>query len=213
MTAFSFFSYEYGLNQGLALKSQILKEEEQLKLHLAEATRKVGDLRQQLADIRLGGEVDNRANEEVRLTVEQLQEEISQQEEEIGFYKSVMVPNVQSKGLRIERLTVDANTEANKFSYSLLLTQIVDKHDYIQGGVEVSLLGVEGGVDRRLILEELNEKKQAKIGFRFKYFQNIDGELVLPEGFDPVEIMIVAKSSGQRGQRLERKFDWQVNGG
>jgi Family of unknown function (DUF6776) len=213
MVAFSFLTYEYGMIQGLATKVEVVKEKDEIKAQLARASRLISSMRQEVADLKLGGEVDTRANEEVRQTIEGLQDQIAQQSEEIRFYKGVMLPNVEEKGLRIERLDVEDTEEPNKYRYSLLLTQVVDKHDYIQGRVEIALLGREGESEKQLLLGELNEEKLDRIGFRFRYFQNIDGELRVPDGFVPEEVMVVARSSGRNGQRLEKKFDWPQQGG
>ncbi|MBQ76673.1 MAG: hypothetical protein CMQ20_16835 [Gammaproteobacteria bacterium] len=216
MVAFSLLTYEYGMNQGLETKVEVLKEKEEIQTQLEDSRRQMTEMRQELADLKLGGEIDTRANEEVRQTVEGLQDQIAGFREEIRFYKGVMLPNVEEKGLRIERLNVENTGEPNKYKYSLLLTQVVDKHDFVQGGVEIALLGSEGSSEKQLALSELsemNEEKLARIRFRFRYFQNIDGELSVPVGFKPREIMIIAKSSGRNGQRLEKKFAWQLNGG
>lgn len=213
MVALSFLTYEYGMTQGLATKVEVVKEKDEIKAQLADSSQLISNIRQELADLKLGGEVDTRANEEVRQTVEVLQDEIAQLREEISFYKGVMVPNVEEKGLRIERLDMANTSDPNKFRYSLLLTQVVDKHNYVQGGVEIALLGREGESEKQLLLSELNEEKQSRIKFRFLYFQNIDGELLVPDGFVPHEVMIIARSSGTNGQRLEKKFDWQLTGG
>ncbi len=213
MAAFSFLTYEYGRNQGLALKVQVVREKDQIKAQLAEARLLIDRMRQEIADLKLGGEVDSRATEEVRHTVEELQDEIAQLNEEIRFYKGVMLPNAEKKGLRIERLNVAQTDDPKKYKYSLLLTQVVDKHEYVQGGVEIALIGNEGGNQTRLPLSELVADKKKAIGFRFRYFQNIDGELLVPDGFEPREIMVVARSSGRHPQRLEKSFSWQLNGG
>jgi hypothetical protein len=83
----------------------------------------------------------------------------------------------------------------------------------VQGGVQISLLGQNGGQDKTFQISELDRDKADAIKFRFRYFQNINGELQLPEGFVPREVMIVAQSSGSNAQRLEKKFDWPLNGG
>jgi len=102
---------------------------------------------------------------------------------------------------------VKASGEPNTFSYSLVLTQIVDKHDYVQGGVEIRVVGQQGGGEKELSLNDLSSDGSS-IKFRFRYFQNIDGELTVPVGFEPRQVMIVAQSSGKNKQRLEKKFDW-----
>ncbi len=213
MVTFSFVTYEYGMRQGLALKVAVVRERDQISVQLAEATRLIGEMRQEIADLKFGGEIDSRANEEVRQTVESLQDQIAQFQEEIKFYKGVMLPNAQEKGLRIERLDMVGTNVPNRYKYKLLLTQVVDKHEFVQGGVEIALLGRDGNTEAALSLSELNEAQTDAIGFRFRYFQNIDGELLVPSGFEPREVMIVARSSGKNGQRLEKKFNWQLSGG
>jgi hypothetical protein len=169
-------------------------------------------MRQEIADLKVGGEIDDKANEEVRHTIESLQDDIAELNEEISFYKGVMLPNVANKGLRIERLDVSSSVPG-RVKYSLMLTQVVDKHDYVQGGVQISVHGQDGDNEKSFKLSELDQEKSEAIRFRFRYFQNINGELLLPEGFEPREVMIVAQSSGSNGQRLEKKFDWPLNGG
>ena len=213
MMAFSFLTYEYGMGEGLTLQVEVVKEKDLIKAQLAEATQSVDRMRQEIAGLKLGGEVDSRATEEVRQTVESLQDEIAQLNEEIKFYKGVMVPNAEDKGLRIERLSIEDTPDPNKFRYSLLLTQIVDKSDFVQGGVEIALVGSEGDFDLQLSLSDMSQAEKDIIGFRFRYFQNIEGELNVPIGFEPRELVIVARSSGRNSQRLEKKFSWQLNGG
>jgi hypothetical protein len=212
LAAFSWLTYQYGMSQGLATRVEVIRERDQIKSQLEESLRLIDSMRQEVADLKVGGEIDSRATEEVRQTVESLQNEIAELNEEIRFYKGVMLPNVEEKGLRIERLDVKTSGEPNRYRYSLLLTQVVDKHDYIQGGVKINLVGTQGSSEASLPLDQVSNSDN-NIRFRFRYFQNIDGELTLPEGFSPREVMIVAESSGRGGQRLEKRFDWQTRGG
>lgn len=213
MGAFCFLTYEYGRNQGLELKVEVVKEKELISAELEGALQEIAVMRQQIAELKLGGQIDSQATEEVQDTVESLQQEIAGLNEEIRFYKGVMLPNVEDKGLRIERLDMVNTLDPKRFRYSLLLTQVVDKHDYVQGGVRIAVKGAEGTIEKELSLSDLSQEQQDAIRFRFRYFQNIDGELEVPEGFEPRQVMVVAQSSGRNPQRLERTFDWQLNGG
>ena len=213
MMAFSFLTYEYGMRQGIELKVAIVQERDEIRVQLDKARAIIQSMRSEIADLKLGEEVDALATEEVRKTVESLQNRIAQLNEEILFYKGVMAPSVGEKGLRIERLNVQNTTTPNRFRYSLLLTQVVDKHEYVQGGVRVNFRGLDGQNEKEFKLSDLDKTRQEAIRFRFKYFQNIDGELTLPQGFEPREIMIVAQPTGRNAKRLEKKFDWQLTGG
>lgn len=212
LALFSLLTYEFGRNEGLELKVEVVRERDQIRQELAELERLVVDMRQQIADLKVGGVIDEAANEELRQTIESLQSQIAQQNEKISFYNGVMLPNVAGEGLRIERLDVTANAPG-RVKYSLLLTQVVDKHDYVQGGVEISLRGQDGKEEKELALSQVDEEKSDSVRFRFRYFENINGEMVLPDGFEPREVMVVARSSGRNAQRLEKTFDWPLNGG
>jgi len=213
MAAFSWLTYEYGMSQGVELKVAVVQERDEIRVQLEEARITIQSMRSEIADLKLGEEVDALATEDVRKTVESLQTRIAQLNEEILFYKGVMAPSVGEKGLRIERLKVQKTTVPNRFKYSLRLTQVVDKHEYVQGGVRINFKGLEGQSEKEFKLSDLDKTRQEAIRFRFKYFQNIDGELTLPQGFEPREVIIVAQPTGGNAQRLEKKFDWQLTGG
>lgn len=210
--AFSWLTYRYGVGQGMETREQAVHERDKYKDQLAESTRIIASQRQQIADLKVGGQIDSKANEEVRQTVESLQNQIAELNEEIRFYKGVMLPNAEEKGLRIERLDLKGEGVPGKFRYSLLLTQVVDKHDYIQGDVQIALEGTQDNQDSSLPLDKVSDASN-DIKFRFRYFQNIDGELTIPAGFEPKAFKVVAQSSGRHGQRLEKEFDWKVGEG
>lgn len=221
LAVFAYLSYGYGQREGLALKDEVMRERDAARLELSDRARQIVSMRQRIADLEVGREVDEKATEEVLVTIEGLQNQIAELQEEIRFYKGVMLPNVDEKGLRIERLDVIRTPDPSRVKYKLLLTQVVDKHEYVQGGVEINLVGREGtllnvragGDAAGASGSESADARSEPIRFRFRYFQNIDGELTLPEGFEPQEVMVVAQSSGRNGQKLERRFAYSLAGG
>lgn len=209
MAIFGWLTYEFGNNQGLELKVEVVREKDLISKELGEARGLINEMRQEIADLTVGGEIDNQANEEVRHTIENQQNLLAAQNEEISFYKGVMLPNVANKGLRIERLDVSSNVPG-RVRYSLLLTQVVDKHDYVQGGVRISLLGQNDGQEETIQISDSGRDEAEAITFRFRYFQNIMVEQQLPNGFVPREVMVVVQTSGLNAQRLEKTFDWSL---
>ena len=121
-----------------------------------------------------------------------------------------MLPGAREKGLRIERLALKEAGDFGRYGYNLLLVQVVDKHDYVQGSVEMDLLGEVDGMASTLPFRELANFEGDKAGFRFRYFQNFEAEFAVPNGFEPTEILVkVAQSGGKKG-RIERRFSWQI---
>ena len=49
-----------------------------------------------------------------------------------------------------------------------------------------------------------------KLTLRFRYFQSIEGELVVPEGFEPEGFTVIAIASSPRKVQLREQFPWEV---
>ena len=206
-------SYQLGMDEGLSTRVWIVQERDDLAQKLKQSVSLTETYRQEVAALKLADEIDLQADVGVQQTILELQTQLARVQEEVQFYKGVMLPKVEDKGLRIERLRVENSGEPNRFKYNLLLTQVVNKYDYVQGDVEINLVGDEDNLGSNLPLGDISTQDQDSIRFRFRYFQNIDGELMLPDGFTPKEVMVVAQSTGRSSQRQERRFTWQVGEG
>jgi len=161
-------AYNYGRDEGLVLKIEVVKERDEMRGQLIDSTNLISSMRQEIADLKLGSEIDHRATEDVRLSIEKLQDNIAGLEEEIRFYKGVMLPNVEEKGLRIERLDINPTKDPARLRYRLVLTQVVEKHEFIQGTVEISLLGRQGDTEKVLELDDVTDLNSNVIRFRFR---------------------------------------------
>ena len=207
----SWMSYEFGALQGLQLKGELVREKDLISNQLEEANLVIQQMRQEIADLKVGGEIDSKANEEVRETIEALQSQLAEKNEEISFYKGAMVQNAEKKGLRVEMLDI-SSIALGRVKYSFLLTQVVEKHDYVEGGVQIELHGKMDDRQKVFQLKELDQKKPGAIKFRFRYFQVIKGEMVIPNGFLPREFIVLAKPRGSNARPLQKKFAWPEKG-
>ena len=110
--------------------------------------------------MKLADEIDVQADVGVQRTILELQTQLARVQEEVQFYKGVMLPKVEDKGLRIERLRVENSGEPNRFKYNLLLTQVVNKYDYVQGDVEINLVGDEDNLGSNLPFGDISTQDQ-----------------------------------------------------
>jgi hypothetical protein len=74
-----------------------------------------------------------------------------------------------------------------------------------RGDIEFNIEGLQDGKQRILTLQEVEAGKQDKIAFRFKYFQNFEGDIILPKGFVPSRVLIKVSSNRVA---IEKTFDW-----
>jgi hypothetical protein len=90
-----------------------------------------------------------------------------------------------------------------------MLTQVGNNTNYLRGFVGINVLGVQKGEVTAYPLKELSsEINDVDIKFRYRYFQDFKGELILPEGFTPDQVQVIAQSVGSNSARIEKAYNW-----
>lgn len=178
-----------------------------------ELRRENTELKQRLIRLERSQQIDEHSLRETRETIRSLEQKVKDREAEITFYKTIMAPEDLDTGLQVFSLDLDPTRDPERWRYNLVLTQIGDNSRFVSGHVNVELIGYSEGERKRLPLEAVSEDlDQSDIRFRFRYFQTVDGDLVLPAGFEPEEIRVVARNGGRSGD-AERSFLWREKTG
>lgn len=167
----------------------------------------LAQLRSELIDARLAYEVDSQALVALRGDLTGTREEMAKLEEEVSFYRSLMDPKSVAKGLQIAAFDT-LPLASGKHSYHLLLTQVATRRAWLSGTVKIALSGDGAKGPQVLPLTELSSPDVYPLKFRFRYFQDLRGELQLPAGFVPRSALITVTRSGKKA--LERSFPWPL---
>ena len=96
-----------------------------------------------------------------------------------------------------------------------MLAQAIRNDRKVSGHVELSVEGMRDGERLTLGLEDLQgeEKNRNTISFAFRYFQNLEASLVLPEGFAPDRVIVRLRPKEKSVKAVERAFDWPARAG
>ena len=191
-------------------QQEVNAQRDQLLEDIVASNAEVIRMSQRMAILEKGGEVDRTATESVRQTVINLRSQVATLEEEIIFYKGIMAPSSNKRGLAIQKLELNKNATGG-YQYKVVLTQIKDNRAQIKGLLALNFIGMKSGKEVVLPLKDVSDKvKDLGTKFRFKYFQDIQGTFVFPKGFKPIKVQVVVQSSGKNSTRIEEVFDWNV---
>ena len=185
-------------------------EKARLQQLVLDTQQQMNAQKQQITMLERGREIDSMAKQEIQATIIELENNLAQYKKDIAFYKNIMAPSGDDKGLKVQELDLWSGAEKQSYKYKLVLTQVGNNNSYIQGLVAVNLIGKQGDNREILPLRDVEGADDLGVKFRFRYFQNIEGELVLPEGFHPAQVQVVAQASGKKATKIERTFDWKV---
>lgn len=202
--------YQYGQSSAGHNLESLHEERDELQDVITKLEKELAGQRDQNVALKRSGEIEKQAYKEVDESLRSLQSEILELKEEVAFYRSIVAPRESAKGLRIQRFKIEQNHEAQSFTYKLVLTQVIKHNRTTKGRIELSIEGLQNGEQRVLKLKDINKSKQDKLSFRFKYFQNFEGDIVLPEGFIPSRVLLKVISNVVT---IDKTFDWPFGNG
>lgn len=189
---------------GLQLTETLLKT---TQLELIELQDRVERLRQRNAVARRSDEVSRSANQALQQTLAERDEEIAALRADVGFYERLVGGSAQRQGLAVHSLSlIPAGDGA--WSYTLTLTQNLKKASVSKGDITLRVDGVKEGKLSTLDWDDLVQTSQAAPqSFSFRYFQQLEGSVMLPEGFTPHRVRVQLKTDGRQSEQV---FPWQA---
>ena len=174
----------------------------------AQLERKISDLREQRAVLERAQQIERQAYNELDATLKILQGEILELKEELAFYRGIVSPREASHGLRLQSFQVDPNGQNRGYRYKVVLTQVLKNDRLAYGNVRLEVEGVQNGQTKILNLRDVTEKRIKDLDYRFKYFQNLESDIVLPEDFIPLRATAKIIPSNRQQDNIEKTIDW-----
>jgi len=182
--------------------------------HIMQLDDEIVDLKQEVAILKTNREVDRKSYEEVEASLGTLQAKIQEQRDAIAFYRGIVSPTDGNSGLRVQNLKLSRGKAEREFKIRLVLVQAMQHDRKVTGDVSLSVEGSQNGVDKTYALAELvPAEDKGAWEFSFRYFQDFDRLLVLPDGFTPERINVEVRSRTRSIASIEESFAWKTSQG
>jgi hypothetical protein len=202
---YEFGRYDAGYDRQAAAQQ---RTELEVKIdHLEKANREMRTKLAELDTFRVG-----RANEqaEVARSMGELQAQVAREAQELAFYRGVVAQGAASIGVKIEKLRITPGTRAGAFIVHLSLLRTGKADSEAAGTVVFTLDGTQGNAAHTLDLTALTAQHLHEIRYSFRYFQNIDQEVLVPPGFKPEQLSVEVGSGHKEVAPLSQTFLWTV---
>ena len=156
-------------------------------------------------------EVDRQALELVRSELALQNEHMAELEEGLRFYRSLSAPEGVGGGLSLREAELMATEDAERYVLRVVVQQVARKHEKVEGSVSIAIAGTHGGERVSYALEEISKDLDTDaLALQFRYFQSIEGDIILPEGFEPESIHVTAQADKPRSMTTQRDFPWHL---
>lgn len=208
---FAFYvTYEYGRFDGGYDRLTVSQREAEFRVGAERLERQTRELRVKLAEFQSAQVGQGRERAEVAKTIGDLQAQVAQQAQELAFYKGIVEQGVNAPEVKIQQLRVTAGDGPRRFRLRITLVQPVRTDRNVDGVVTARVGGEREGGPLALDLAALTADKRAEIPFSFRYFENIDPEITLPEGFSPERVDVEVRSAKKGVAPVTQSLLWSV---
>ena len=165
-------------------------------------------LERELAASKLAADLQEQAAQELQQRLTQLLGEKVELENAVSFYRDLMEVGAKREGLRVASFTVLATNTPQIFQFSILVTQIAEKRKYVAGDIQLKVIGILQGGRQEVIFDAKNAVVGFPLKLRFKYFQDLVGQIRLPPDFIPERVSISVQQNGKKTTGAD--FEWSL---
>jgi len=167
------------------------------------------NLLQKNAHLQGGSKIERDAYELANQELVRLQRQLLEQKEELAFYRGIVSPNDTELGVNLQTFEVRKKNNQNQFSYKMILTKNGKSTVKVRGDTSILIRGEQNGdVSEMNIADLALEKSSADTKFAFRYFQVFEGDIALPDGFEPFEVEIDIKPTTKKVESISETISW-----
>ncbi len=164
-------------------------------------------LRQRESTLARSDQISRAANAEVQEALAERDEEIAALRADVAFFERLVGSTGQRKGLSVH-VAEFAAEDGGSWRYQIMLTQTMNRGAISQGQMRFTVEGVRQGKLAAVQWDELHQQRSAPgQAYSFRYFQQLDGNVMLPPGFTPQRVKVMLHGDDAA---VEQAFDWKT---
>jgi Family of unknown function (DUF6776) len=166
----------------------------------------VEQLRQRIATLTRSDQISRDANRDLQGALGDRDEEIAGLRADVAFYERLVGATAQRRGLSVHALKLQTQN-GPAWHFVGTLTQNLNRGAVSEGTLMLALEGTREGKLQKLSWSDLRQQANAPgVGYSFKYFQQVEGDVFLPAGLTPVKVTV--RLQPRSGAAIEQSFSW-----
>jgi len=161
------------------------------------------------AQLKANSEIEHDAYIKANEGLVQLQRQMLELKKELAFYQGIVSPAKEKIGVNLQSFELTKTNENGQYSYKIVLTKRGNSNKVIKGKVAATILGEMGRKSKKLSLSKIKlNARKSDFQFSFKYFQILQGEILLPENFTPYDVEFLINPSAKKIKSFTETKSW-----
>lgn len=172
--------------------------------------RELRELRQRQVTLSRSDQISRAANLEIQRELAQREREIATLRSKTEFYERLGGGTGKPRGLNVHSARFVAEA-GGSWRYQVVLTQSLNRGVVSLGKLRFAVEGVRDGRLAMIRWDELHQRAAAPAqDYSFRYFQQLDGSVMLPPGFTPQRVRVSLRGDDAS---FEQTVAWEHAGG
>lgn len=198
-----YFSYKAGFSDGADTVETPLPENSSLEEAVVHLQKENSQLKRKAQGVERHYHIQTETNKSLTQHIKKLQQQNNELARDIALYQS-LAGSLPGKGVHINTFQVFNTEHPQRFRYFYILAKNASQN-HVEGTVKMILVG-QLGKEQVSLPVSLNNK-QSSLKFKFRHLREFQGELALPQGFVPSDVILEVKLD-RESHALRKKFPW-----
>ncbi|MCF8003615.1 MAG: hypothetical protein K9L32_05315 [Chromatiaceae bacterium] len=199
------FAFGYWLGRDDAVKA--LAGVDALQAEVGHLSEEIARGREERVRLERAHQMDREAKRQAQASLAELQRERLDLIKRVSYLQR-LVRDGQAGIVEVKELMLRQGPKPRSVRFEMLLSQLVPQEERTRGRVSVSVVLSRDGEQETLSLDELPGSSPAEALIDFEHFQAISGEIVLPEGAEPEQLIVDIQPEEASMARSSEGFLW-----
>jgi hypothetical protein len=167
-------------------------------------------LRTQLEAADVARRVDREGYRQVEKSLGDMQSQIARLNQDLSFYRGLVQPDSQVH-VKVQQMQIVPETPT-QFRLKFVLMQTGKPDNNVSGSIAVAVDGLQAGKPRTLSFYEVSTARRPGLAYSFRYFQDYDEAVQLPQGFEPSRVEVELHAGRDIKNGFRQAFVWKAQG-
>ena len=176
--------------------------------------------RTQLEAAEVARRVDREGYKQVERSLGDMQSQIARLNQDLSFYRGLVQPD-SLVHVKVQQMQIvpdaagpgdAAPGAAAQYHLKFVLMQTGKPASVVAGSAAIVVDGLLHGKPVSLSFAELSPNRRASLAYSFRYFEDFDELIRLPQGFEPTRIGVEIHSGKDSSHSFRQAFVWKAQG-
>jgi hypothetical protein len=169
--------------------------------------------RGQLEAAEVARRVDQEGYKQVNKSLGDMQSQIARLTQDLSFYRGLVQPDSVIH-VKVQQMQIVPETQSGQFRLKFVLTQTGKPEKEVAGSAAITIDGLLRGRPSSVSFAQVTPNRRVSLAYSFRYFQDYDEPIQLPQGFEPTRVEVEVHSSRDRdsSHSFRQAFVWKAQG-